>query len=566
VTCKPLEPHEYHTYSPEGGGDDLGPRSGFDAEAQTLAAMLILGGGFEHREVQQLLPRHFEYDKHRRTFAEILACREQGQPIDATVLAHRLHGAGTFPSYEEASRFLLDIVKREATGNGLRTYADTVRESFKLRRAWEFGSAIMRQAQDGLPADDIEGFAANFTDSLSRESILDDDGPLLIEDLAELHKELRPAVLHGLLRQGEVMNIIAPPKTGKSWLVYQLLLSMATGRRFLGFLPEPGAVALIDNELHKETLSFRIPATAKAMALDLEEYRGKLHVKSLRGKWVDIYGIGRWLLSNFKPGELKLAVIDSWYRALPKGANENDPGVMAEIYNYVDTIADKLGCAIVNIHHSTKGSQASKAITDVGSGSGVQSRAADAHFILRQHEHDGVYVGDGVVRSWSPIDPFCARFTWPLWSIAEGFDPAHLKQDRPRQSKSDKGDVSAGIATPFENRMQKVREALANGPLTKNAIKTAGKLNTNNVNEALNALLEFGEVETITVDNRNGATLGYQLVEGVRQTTSDNLRQSGVVQGGQTTCAPLGGAVVLSGVDVTGAPCLLSGFGSGDAA
>jgi hypothetical protein len=379
-----------------------------------------------------------------------------------------------------------------------------------------------------------------------------------------MHQDLRRAVLHGILREGETWNLIAPPKTGKSWLVYQLLLCMVTGRRFFNYLPEPGKVVLIDNELHRETLAFRIPASASAMAIDDKDYKDQLVVKSLRGKWLDIFGIGQWLLSRFKYGDVKVVVIDSWYRALPKGTNEMDPGTMADIYNYVDTLADRLGCSFVNVHHSTKGSQAGKAITDVGSGSGVQSRAADTHSVLRAHEQDGVFVHDGVVRSWAPIEPVCVQFNWPTWSIVEGYDPARLKQDRPRQAKSDKGDPNAA-PTPFENRMNKVREALKAGPMTKNAIKTAGKLNTNNVNEALNALIEFGEVESCQIENRNGVLDGYRLVEGYvgqPQTTSDSPGLSTV----DRQPAPFRGAVVLSGVDVTGAPCLLSGVAKGEAA
>ncbi|MSR59450.1 MAG: hypothetical protein EXS05_17705, partial [Planctomycetaceae bacterium] len=53
-----------------------------------------------------------------------------------------------------------------------------------------------------------------------------------------------------LLRIGEVMNIVAPPKRGKSWLVAQLILCVATGQDWLGrFATRKGKVLLVDNEL-----------------------------------------------------------------------------------------------------------------------------------------------------------------------------------------------------------------------------------------------------------------------------------------------------------------------------
>jgi hypothetical protein len=74
---------------------------------------------------------------------------------------------------------------------------------------------------------------------------------------------LRRPVIHGLLREGETMNVISAPKMGKSWLVTDLALSVATGRDWLGFRCERGDVLILDNELHGETN--RIPRVAAAI-------------------------------------------------------------------------------------------------------------------------------------------------------------------------------------------------------------------------------------------------------------------------------------------------------------
>ena len=99
-------------------------------------------------------------------------------------------------------------------------------------------------------------------------------------DLCSEHKSMRPPVIHGLLREGETMNVIAAPKTGKSWLVLNLSLSVVTSLPWLGFNTEPGNVLLIDNELHPETLGDRIPRVAKAMKLPERTWKDTLHVKS----------------------------------------------------------------------------------------------------------------------------------------------------------------------------------------------------------------------------------------------------------------------------------------------
>ena len=63
--------------------------------------------------------------------------------------------------------------------------------------------------------------------------------------------------------------------------------------------------------------------------------------------------------------------------------DENDNAAVAGLYNALDGIADSMGAGFCLIHHSSKGNQSDKAVTDVGSGAGAQSRAADTHLILR---------------------------------------------------------------------------------------------------------------------------------------------------------------------------------------
>jgi hypothetical protein len=58
------------------------------------------------------------------------------------------------------------------------------------------------------------------------------------------------------------------------------------------------------------------------------------------------------------------------------------------------------------------------------------SRATDTHLILRQHEEEEVVVLDAAVRSFPPLEPLCMRWTFPVWQVAQGLDPAALKDPR----------------------------------------------------------------------------------------------------------------------------------------
>lgn len=257
---------------------------------------------------------------------------------------------------------------------------------------------------------------------------------------------LKQPIVENILRQAEVLNINAQSKIGKSFLGYQLGYSIVARLDWLGlYATTPTNLLLCDNELHRETLAYRLPYVAKRLGLNHADYAERFKVDALRGRLCNIFAFERRIeqleASDWKPGVI---ILDAFYRMLPPGYSENDNAQMAEVYNAIDSYAERLNCAFVLIHHSTKGSQAEKRVTDVGSGASAMGRAADAHLVLREHEEPGVIVLDAAMRSWRPIEPVCLRWDWPLFVPDDtGLDPKALKRDpyrggRPRKDKPEK--------------------------------------------------------------------------------------------------------------------------------
>lgn len=243
-----------------------------------------------------------------------------------------------------------------------------------------------------------------------------EEGPIPLGVLKRRFPEMRPVLIDGYLRIGETMNIIAAPKTGKSWLVTQLAVCVASGTEWFGHVCTAGKVLLIDNELHEETSANRIPLVVEAMRKvnpNLPNVDDMIDVWNLRGKWKSIADLAAWL-PKFKEAGYRMIVIDAFYRALPKDTDENDNGSIASIYNLIDTFAKKVGCSFVLIHHTSKGNQSQKSITDVGAGAGSQSRAADTHLILREHKDNGYLVLEAVVRSFPRQEPIVLQKAFPL--------------------------------------------------------------------------------------------------------------------------------------------------------
>ena len=257
----------------------------------------------------------------------------------------------------------------------------------------------------------------------------------------------RPYVIEGLLRVGEVMNVIAAPKVGKSWLVYNLALSTACGREFLGYRANKNLnVLLIDNELHWEELAWRMQQVASHMNASPGD---SLKISCLRGMDISLKGVEK-LLDELGADQFDLIIIDALYRVLPAGASENDNAQMTQLYNHLDKIAGKSSSAVICIHHTSKGQQGSKDVTDVGAGAGAISRAADTHLVIRPHREEPYVVIDALTRSGQSPEPIVAELDWPLWLVAEDVLP-ELKQDAP-PSKEEKKQTNLDLCVQIVMR------------------------------------------------------------------------------------------------------------------
>lgn len=264
------------------------------------------------------------------------------------------------------------------------------------------------------------------------------DPPRIVSalELIKKYTDYRQPVVHGLLRRGETMNIIAAPKTGKSWMAMQLAAAIVTGGKWLDqWQCEQGKVLLIDNELHEDTIAKRILAVAMDMGLDPEFVAASIDVLPVRGSLEDLNRIRERIKVDVASGAYQLIIIDSWYKALPKGVDENSNSDITGLYVLLDECAEHANCCFVVIHHSSKGNQSTKSVTDRGAGAGSQSRAVDTHLTIIPHEMPGLSVVDAVTRTWPAPASFCIEklnSDSQLWK-------ANLIADPRRQAGPEKG-------------------------------------------------------------------------------------------------------------------------------
>ncbi len=229
--------------------------------------------------------------------------------------------------------------------------------------------------------------------------------------LLDRHPNHREAIIDGLLRRGETMNVIAAPKVGKSWLVHGMASAISKGAEWLGFPTTLGRVLVVDAELHAETLASRLRRVLEVTNGD----PSMVDVLALRGCQMDVLRLTGQIASAVACGVYDVIVLDALYRLIPAGTSESDNAQMMHVYNTVDALARQTGASVVIIHHTTKGDQSSKGVTDVGSGAGAISRAADTHLVLREHELESCAVLEAVTRSFPAPNAQTIRFEFPVW-------------------------------------------------------------------------------------------------------------------------------------------------------
>jgi hypothetical protein len=233
-----------------------------------------------------------------------------------------------------------------------------------------------------------------------------------LKEILRRSPKRREPLIENLLRRGETLNIVASPKTGKSWLVANLVFAIANGGEWLGLKCSCGRVLVVDGELHPEEIAYRYGAVAKALGCGVD----RIDFLPLRGERADVNSLAVLVESRMQAGEYQAVILDALYQFLPERVSENDNNQMLQVYKKLDRIAKVSGASVIVIHHTSKGSQDGKAITDIGAGAGSVSRAADSHLIIRQHELAGCCVVDCETRSFSRPDPLTIRFDFPVWS------------------------------------------------------------------------------------------------------------------------------------------------------
>ena len=186
---------------------------------------------------------------------------------------------------------------------------------------------------------------------------------------------MAPELVSGVLREGHKMLIVGGSKTGKSFLLIEFCLAVASGRSWIGWKCAQGRVLYVNLELDRNSCLHRFKDVCEAAGVPREAFQ-QLDIWNLRGRTESIDKLVPKLVRRAKKHSYKAIVIDPIYKVLT--GDENSAEQMAKFCNQFDRIATETGAAVVYVHHHSKGAQGGKKSMDRASGSGVFGRDPDA--------------------------------------------------------------------------------------------------------------------------------------------------------------------------------------------
>ena len=227
------------------------------------------------------------------------------------------------------------------------------------------------------------------------------------------------------------MLLVSSSKAGKTFALIELAISIAEGRRWIGFRCKQGRVLYLNMELDEASFDDRMRRVYEALKIETMNLEN-IDIVHLRGKIERLDKLIPQIVRTMKTHEYAAVILDPTYK-LGIG-DENAAEQVTSFCNALDRIANA-GASVIYAHHHSKGAQGAKSSMDRASGSGVFARDADALLDMielrippeRAEEAKAIYGEkatawklDATLREFQRIEPVNLFFTYPLHEIDAG--------------------------------------------------------------------------------------------------------------------------------------------------
>ncbi len=284
----------------------------------------------------------FYVERHQWIFCMIGDMKDNGIPVELVSLRQCLEDTGEL-DHAGGSPYLAYLAGNGFLEETLGYYVGIIKDDSLMRNVWRRGAEIMKAVEKKEGWEKVDGIIEQLSGAHAPERS-DNPVPVSARDLADIPPP--PSLWADIIYPGCIVQLNSEPGAGKSTLAYNICALGASGKPFL------------DIEFSKRL---------KSLYVDLETPRflRKNKIELICGELpADFYIVDgielrkdfNCLLRLCKRGKYDLLVLDTQSRVLAM-EKENDNSEANYLAGLLRRIANEAGCAILLIHHSTKGEE-----------------------------------------------------------------------------------------------------------------------------------------------------------------------------------------------------------------
>ena len=387
---------------------------------------------------------------------QIQLCHELQLPIAAMVYSGNksVHAivkidASSLEEYEERVKFLYDVCTR---------YGMPVDPANKnANRATRLPGVIRGQHKQFL----IETNTGEPSFEAWQKMVLKGMNGIVSLGFAMDHPKAKPpALVQHVLYQGHKLFIAGASKSGKTWLLIDLAVSISEGKKWLGFNCTPGKVLYVNLEVDAPFFEDRFREVCRAKGI--QGHPVNIDVKHGRGRYETISSLTDTINSLCEEIHERYAaiIIDPLYKVLEGEENSNTD--MAKMALAGDRLVEVTGASLIVCHHFSKGDPSKKRAMDRPAGAGLFSRDNDTQMYITQYDEkstNGDLVFDVEFTNRNDVTPDnrMIRFVAPVFQIVSPKDyPGASLQPSNGKSQAEWNDVydRAVAAYPKDKEVQ----------------------------------------------------------------------------------------------------------------
>jgi hypothetical protein len=240
--------------------------------------------------------------------------------------------------------------------------------------------------------------------------------------------ETRPFLVDGLLQRGDTCLVTSRPKLGKSFLLANVGVSLASGTPFIGKETTQSNVLMIDLELRRDVAMERLIHVANAKGFD--QVPENLFLWSLARHTYDLDTIVEVLRSKLEElPKLDLVCVDPIF-VLDRGENfdENSAHSVTRLLTALEQLTIEQDSALMLVHHTRKGNLNGADSMDRASGSSAFSRYPSVIMNLSPHEVQDCAIIEFTTRNFKTPSSLCYQLDAPLVKERPDLDPTKYRK------------------------------------------------------------------------------------------------------------------------------------------